>query len=307
VLLSADARLAADSSHAIDFAPIQPLEWEPSRFLIACLGMSEASMTSFDADGQWEIVHRAPGSGLVPVRPGGGPAPTIDDVLFLADCISFDHDLPTVVRPSAETNVAGMRPSGSLLPSPAASAGLWYSDVLPEAQGLAAEMRLGAPVVLRYGEGERSLVQFESRFAGVGEALGFYAMALRELDEPGEYLGMYRLLAWADGDDGRSFVATHLKSVAEFDFGMLRTEPNRHGTSVDVFEHYRELALARLRALRSSGMSDSRIADHLLGVRAGLARSGRLPGANAGGAVVSGVAHDLPVVKLLARIALDGA
>jgi hypothetical protein len=118
---------------------------------------------------------------------------------------------------------------------------------------------------------------------------------------------MYRLLAWADGDDGRSFVATHLKSVAEFDFGMLRTEPNRHGTSVDVFEHYRELALARLRALRSSGMSDSRIADHLLGVRAGLARSGRLPGANAGGAVVSGVAHDLPVVKLLARIALDGA
>ena len=175
-----------------------------------------------------------------------------NDVLFLADCISFDHDLPTVVRPSAETNVAGMRPSGSLLPSPAASAGLWYSDVLPEAQGLAAEMRLGAPVVLRYGEGERSLVQFEFAFAGVGEALGFYAMALRELDEPGEYLGMYRLLAWADGDDGRSFVATHLKSVAEFDFGMLRTEPNRHGTSVDVFEHYRELAARCRRLLRPS-------------------------------------------------------
>jgi len=291
----------------IGLAPIQPIEGESSRFLIACLGMSAASIRSFDADGQWEVVHRAPGSGLVPIRPGGGPAPTIDDVLFLADCISFDHDLPTVVRPSAEAYADGGRPSGSLLPGPAASAGLWYSDVLPEAQELAAEMRLGAPVALRYSEGERSLVQFETRFAGLTEALGFYAMALRELDEPGEFLGLYRVLAWADGGDGRSFVATHLKSVAEFDFGVLRTQPIRNGAAMDVFERYRKLALARLGAFRSYGMSDSEIADHLLGIRIDLARSGSAPGPNAVGAVVSGVAHDLPVVKLLARIALDSA
>jgi hypothetical protein len=51
------------------------IDWRNAHFLITCVGMADAWMWSFDADGKWSIVHGTPGAGLVPFRiDGAGPA-----------------------------------------------------------------------------------------------------------------------------------------------------------------------------------------------------------------------------------------
>lgn len=71
--------------------------------------MTDAGMAPFDVEATWHVEHGSPGAGLVPFRLDGRPT-TLEEVGFLADCVSFDHDMPTVVRPKASTRSATSRP-----------------------------------------------------------------------------------------------------------------------------------------------------------------------------------------------------
>jgi hypothetical protein len=146
--------------------------------------MADAGLRSFRADGTWEFVHGTPGSALIPYRSAPGGAPTLEEVAFRADCISFDHDMPTVVRPWATRRAAKLpAPLQPLLRGPCLKTDiLSYSDEIEGALSAAWGLRLGdASLHLRYLE-QTSLTAFTRRFGGVKEPLALYAMATRQVE-----------------------------------------------------------------------------------------------------------------------------
>jgi len=183
--------------------------------------MSDAGMFSFDADGEWHIMHGTPGAGLVPTRLDGG-VPVLEEVSFLADCVSFDHDMPTVVRPSAGTRAAHrpvLQPLFDVRSKQDTT--LAYYDSVSGALGEASGLRLGdVSLPLRYGE-RSSLLPFRRRFAGVQEPLALYAMATRQVEILGEYLSLYRVLEWARKDNGIAYIEQHLSALSSHSFGEL--------------------------------------------------------------------------------------
>lgn len=264
-------------------------------------------MAPFDVEGTWQIEHGSPGAGLVPFRLDGRPT-TLEEVGFLADCVSFDHDMPTVVRPKASTRSATSRPIQPVFRYlPAEDETLGYYNEVEAALGAASEIRLGdAHLSLRYPE-RPTLTKFTTRFASVEAALGLYAMATRQVEILAEYLCLYRVLERAKNDNGVSYVARHLKDLHTHDFGTLWAHRYRARRGRNVFEIYRRRALNRLGELRGRRLSDMGIAEHLYSIRNGLAHGniGRSKVLFDRAADLPEIGRDLPIVKLLARLVVD--
>ena len=53
--------------------------------------MTDAGVSSFNVPTYWHVHHGTPGPGLVAFR-HDRKKHTLDEVTFLADCFSFDHD-----------------------------------------------------------------------------------------------------------------------------------------------------------------------------------------------------------------------
>jgi len=158
--------------------------------------------------------------------------------------------MPTVVRPAASTPAAAFPPIASIVPPTVANAGLWYFNALEEALAMATDIRVGEPVQLRYDDDNLHLTVFSARFAGTREPLSLYAMATRQIDWMAEYLCLYRVLEWANRDNGKSFIAEHLDELATYDFGILLAQPLPH-EPIDVFDAYRKLVTGEVRSLSS--------------------------------------------------------
>lgn len=283
--------------------------WSRSaRFLISCPAMSDAGLASFDADATWSLVHGTPGSALIPHRSGGGPAATFEEVTFLAECISFDHDMPTVVRPWATTRAAKVpAPMQPLLRGPGLRTDvLSYFDAIEAALSSAWSLRLGdASLALRYLV-QPSLAGFSARFDSVREGLALYAMATRQVETMGEYLCLFRVLEWADGRNGVTLASAHLSNIGTHPFGNLMSQawPKRRVRRANVFALYRRKALRRLAAFRARGESDTAVAQHLYAIRCELAHGARTVRLDRPPDVAE-VARDLPIVKMLARLAIE--
>lgn len=268
--------------------------------------MADRWMWSFEADKKWLIVHGTPGAGLVPFRLDRGPAATLTEVLFIADCVAFDHDTPTVVQPSATTPYAALAPVTPVLFEPGPDAGLGYFHSLHDAFLMLTEMRIGGAVGLRYCDDRPGLTEFESRFSNRTEPLALYAMATRQVDTLSEYLCLYRVLEWAQKDNAKLWIENHLALIASYDFGELEAWRPFSDSPVDAFAVYRNRAITQLEALHREGLSDRQIAAHLYDSRNALAHGKSSVRVNDFDAQVVTIAADLPIVKLLARMVVEG-
>jgi hypothetical protein len=281
--------------------------WSTIDWFIECLGMSDASMGSFNADGRWWMRHGTPGATLGAFPLDGGEPASLEDVLFLANCLAFDHDLPIMVAPSRDNPASHAPLIAPIAPEPGQDPGRFYWSGLGEALGMAAAMRVGAgSVYLRYDENHEHLAQFSERFADRLEPLGLYAMAARQVDALTEYLCLWRVLEWGDATNGKAFAEGHLGDLAAHAFGDCLVLDTSHRT-VDAFETYRTRALSRISSLRTAGKTDADIAAHLYANRNAIAhgRVGTL--LHDFGDSMAGLGADLPIVKLLARMVVEGA
>jgi hypothetical protein len=236
---------------------------------------------------------------------GTGLAPEAT-VLFLADCLSFDHEFPTGIRPHAGSRAAERPPVEPLVHASHPRAGLDYYDTLWEAFGAAQSARMGSGVYLRYDtDDERSLTDYSTRFASTRAALALYAMALRQVDWLSEYLCLYRVLE-TTGRHGRPGIVEGLDRLGTHDFGrLLAYGPEPDDPPVDVFGRYQQRALHRVAELRSAGNDNGGIAKRLWEIRTQIAH-GAYNTLNSHNATdVVSVGADLPVVRLLARAVVD--
>jgi hypothetical protein len=282
-------------------------DWQKADFSIGCSNMADAWMWSFDVDGRWQVIHGERGSYLIPFSASGDNPVPFPDVMFLANCISFDHDMATVVRPMAHTDAADTPPVEPVVRYPTMPhAGLAYFDALESALAMASTFRFGDVLELRYYEDEPQLTKFSDRLADQEDALALYAMATRQVDILSEYLCLYRVLESVHHDNGKSVIVSTLDDIATYDFGVLYTHDAATGRGPNVFDVYKKRAADRLQEWRSHGKSDDDIARELYGIRNGLAHGKTDVVVDDFGEGVSTVGQALPVVKLLARMVVEG-
>ncbi len=288
--------------------------WEDLRWFVVFNGIADRWLWGFDADG-WRLRHGDPANGTLGILPAqGGPVATLEDALWLADVLAFDHDAPVGVSPAMAGIFPDARPK-----DPAAEPvlqpihpleGFWawdYWQSLNGAYGAAADLRFGGSYVIRYDDEDEDApgTDFSLRFAGREELVGLYAMAARQADLLTEYLCLYRVLEAADGSNGTEFSLRGLRQLASSEFGDLRVIgiDGNYGTAPNVFDVYKKRALRELASLESEGEAD--LPSYLYRIRNSVAHGKRDTLTGHDGERFERAARALPIVKLLARIAVD--
>jgi Methylamine utilization protein MauJ len=282
-------------------------------WLLVLAGIGDAYLWWFDTDG-WKLAHGDPARGTLGVLPltRGGTKATIDDAMWLADVIAFDHDAPVGIRPAVHgPGTAPIDPDGIPEVQPvhpySDDSVMWHWDNIGLALGAAAEQRFNDSYILRYDDDPQSPSRdFSARFAGREHLVSMYAMAARQADPLSEYLCLYRILEAADGANGMRYAAKALPALLTHDYGDLRVAtyvPMAQQETTRVFELYKYRAKMELASLQAKGFEN--VPRYLYGIRNKLAHGGRNVLTADFGSGYSAAQQALPIVKLMARMAVE--
>jgi hypothetical protein len=278
-------------------------------------GTADRWLWGFETE-RWRLLYSNPAHsslGIMPMTDGDPPA-TIEDARWLADVLAFDHDAPVGITPAYVGEFPDRRPVDPAATPPILPIGAhedsFSTDAYWTAQNLAynaaAELRFTYAYALRYEdevEGAPS-TDFGARFGGREELVVLYAMAARQPDLLAEYLCLYRLLEAVDKTNGTKFSSSHLPNIETNDFGNLRVIIDPFGTEeVNAFEVYRSRAKDELRRLAADGVND--VPKYLYGIRNSLAHGKHKILTPSDPARFENAARALPIVKLLARLAVE--
>jgi hypothetical protein len=290
-------------------------EWADLRWFVVFNGIADRWLWGFDAE-RWRLRHGDPANGTLGILPApGDPVATIDDALWLADALAFDHDAPvgispawSGVYPAPPKDSAGIPPFQPVQPLGGDAFSLSYWQSLSVAYNAAAELRFNGSYVIRYeGDDPAPDTNFAHRFSGREELVSMYAMAARQADLLSEYLCLYRILEAADGRNGKSYAREALPRLDDHDFGILRViSPNpwdRSETAANAFAVYKERAVEELTNLATGGVAD--VPRYLYKIRNSLAHGKTDVLAHGRGEAFQDAARALPIVKLLARMAVE--
>lgn len=277
---------------------------------------------------EWHLWCGYPSEGRVALKSlhPAGPDPTYEDAQWIADAMAFDHDAPIGVQPAVTGSAwdPGSRIVDQTIRNPnppihplfeAQRDRYWVA--LSEAHEVAAELRFNGTFAFRYelADGyrwrtagsqrasETVSTAFELRFGERRNMLAMYAMAARQADVMSEYLCLYRVLEAADGKNGMTFTKQY-PEILDTDFGELAIyDPVVEGESINAFDVYKRRAGLELASLNADNVD---VPQYLYELRNGLAHGKRklLTSGNLG--ALESIARAVPIVKLLARLAIEG-
>jgi hypothetical protein len=77
---------------------------------------------------------------------GRNPRATLDEALWIADCIAFDHDAPVGLMPTRWNRRVRRLPE-PISPTPGPMSSTWYYEDVGSAYAAEAEIRFGASYV----------------------------------------------------------------------------------------------------------------------------------------------------------------
>lgn len=193
----------------------------------------------------------------------------MDDALWLADALAFDHDAPVApwpawsgVYPAPPKDPDGVPPFQPIQPlGDDFSFSYWQS--LNAAYAAAAELRFNGSYVIRYESDDPAPdTNFARRFSGREQLVSMYAMAARQADLLSGYLCLYRILEAADTvhpRNGTFYAQETLPRLADRDFGILRVigEPwDGYEEAINAFGVYKDRAVEELTNLAAQGVKD---------------------------------------------------
>lgn len=279
-------------------------------YIIYLIGLARDSVRCVTIDNKVILaqIHPAYSLALCPLQ--GKSQPSYKEVLFYADCLSYEHDLPALVPP-LRSEFYRHSYKFSLSPASKKCTAESYFEDLACALELIRDIRVGgfrSSVEFRWNGWEEAInLPYTQKYSTVSQSLHLYGAALRQLDPLSEYLGYYRVLESILHNNAKKWITNNLDRIQRFDFGTLTTTlhhylPNQK--PINVFAVYRRRALARLRVLKRT-IGTQAIADYLWNEnRCGIAHGTTIKRSDFGSDYFS-VAKDCYLLKLLARIAIE--
>jgi hypothetical protein len=270
-------------------------------------GLASGSVGSVTVDAKYAVIQVHPTYSLAIAPPAGSAHPAFEEIVFYANCVAYEHDLPVFIWPvKAQALVRPVEKGPSDYMSRS-----YYESVGVACEAINA-IRLG-PLGYVYFRWPGFLadvdIPYSHRYSGVARELSLYGQALRQLDPLSEFLCYYRVIESAAGNSGKRWIGSNLQRLKNFDFGFLHFGSDeieaKQKRRTNLFSVYRRRALARLRKLH--GILGGRdIADYLYHeCRCGIAHGRTGIKEYDFSYTIEEISSDLYVPKLLSRIVIE--
>jgi len=305
-----------------------------AKHIICASGIADTSVGDVTIDGKIALIQPHPESDLYlcPLTPN--PHPSYAKAWFYSDCISFEHEVPSIVYPqNSEFNAfkysfvhsgptktqehtiyhADDGATDKFIqapPKPAEVSKRYYMNQLLMMLDMVRELRYGPLTYIlfrNYDKVEETDIPYTKIYKNVEKELSLYAAALRQGDFLSEYLGYYRVLESVTNTNGKEWIAMALPRLKHHNFGKVAIghELDHNGPPKNILSVFRRRALFRYRSLQNRFHNDKAIAHYLYNVnRCGIAHGRK--------SVVKGhiiptyfeVGRDALLLKLLAKMAI---
>jgi len=303
-----------------------------AKFVLTPFGLASDSVGDVTIDGRIALIQPHPEAELYLCPFSGQPHPSVSTAWFCADCLSFDHEIPVIVRPTdADIRRFGYRYiySGSAEPqeityenldsgesrpiyrkrlSPEAQAKLFFRDqlfsILSEIRGLH-----HGPltfVIFRHQSREaRRDLPYSCAYGPVSQEIHIYAMALRQADTLSEFLVYYRVIESIAHSNGKTWVAAALGRIRGHRFDDIQIGMIDDRKTASLLPLYHRRATRRLTQLLKARQSLTGVAAYLYHVnRCGIAHGRCIVRADITPSYFEMV-RDTYLMKLLARLAIE--
>lgn len=255
-------------------------------------------------DGRWGLAKGHPGYTVYLLAKEARAKPSFEYLLFIANCLSFDHEVPTLPRIERRAQL----PRALFMPRRMQpNAGAYCESVAGILEG-ASQLRLGGSVIVPFQTPIMTTagdLPYSSCYGPAAKEMGLYAGALRQVDVLSEYLQYYRVIECIAGGRHREWIAGHFEKLRTFQFAPVvfrNPMPFQRRSRRDLVSLYRIRAVSRLSELRKRSID---IVEHLYNTtRCGIAhgKHGLLQVDYAQN--LREVSRDTPIIKLLARMAI---
>jgi len=264
--------------------------------------IAQAGWTSID--GRYALIPVLPGYSYGLAPPAGIPHPAFRAVAFLANCMAYEYEVPSFVW-----NVGALVPPIEIPRSGYANRA--YREGMTMIHEVLTDIRFGLGGLVRLPESSADCpidLHYTKRYGHVAEAVGLYASAIRQVDPLSEFLSYYRVIERTSGGNGKKWIARNLDRVRNYDFGFLEFANSFRPAARrrNLFTIYRRRALNRLRRLKIE-LPGVEVEDYLYNEnRCGIAHGSHGIKVYDFGQDVQSVAQDCYVLKLLARVGIEG-
>ena len=254
-------------------------------------------------DNKYALIQIHPTYSIAIVPYINEPHPTLELVVFYANCLAYEHEIPVSVYPKnrkalIEPIIKGKKGYQQ------------YNDTLCQAYEMLNSIRFGlGNVVFRYEAFDKELdISYSIRYQEVEKEISIYATALRQLDPLSEYLNYYRIIESVSNNNGKGWIDSNINRMKNYDFGFLQfggwnmaCEKRRK----NLYSIYRNKALSRLKKLENIYPQDT-ISSYLYNDnRCGIAHGKANVKQFDFNYNVIEISQDNYILKLLSRIAIE--
>lgn len=276
-------------------------------YFIDMPGLALGSVGCVGIDRKYALIPVLPTNSLIIAPPNGCNLPSFVELVFYANCLAYDHDLPVFISPA---NAEALR--DPVEKGPPEYINRNYIDSVGTACVAINAIRLGplSYVNFRWPGFNRDMeLPFTKKYSDVAQEQSLYSTALKQLDPLSEYLNYYRIIECVSGDNGKDWIRSNLPRIGKFDFGFLHFNveaiKRKQSRRTNLFSVYRRRALARVRELQQRrNIRD--IAKYFYNeIRCGIAHGKRDVKVYDFGYNIFEISRDVYVLKLLSRIAIE--
>lgn len=277
------------------------------KYSVDMVGMSSAGIGQVSVDGKYYLVFVPPSSSMAITSPLGSPLPAFEEVVFYANCLAYDHELPTYIRPVVGKRKALIKPVGEGRSKIINDS---YYDCLNMAYTSICDIRFGplGYVNFRYpGFSTPVDIPYTKRYGSVAKELSLYGMGLRQLDPLSEYSCYYRVLESITNSNGKEWIKENIGRIKIYDFGFLelKQEMSWEKRGINIFSVYKKRAISRLAELIVKLKGKDIAAYFYNENRCGIVHGKTSIKVYDFGPTIEEIAKDLYILKLLARIAIE--
>jgi hypothetical protein len=276
-------------------------------YFVEMPGLASTSVGCAGIDGKYALIQVPTTCSLAIAPPIGEDHPQFVEIVFYANCLAYEHDLPVFISPvSAE---ALRRPIEGGPPD-------FINRSYFESVGMACEainaIRLGPLgfVYFRWPGFEEDIeLPYTEKYSSVAKEQSLYSTALKQLDPLSEFLNYYRIIESVSNSNGKGWIGRNLPRIKKFDFGFLHfgvdglmRKPRRR---TNLFSVYRRRAQSRLRELQGRFMISDIPKYFYNEIRCGIAHGRTGIKEYDFSYNIREVSRDVYVLKLLSRIAIE--
>ena len=274
---------------------------------IDMVGLASDCIGNVTLDGKYALVQIHPTYSIAVEPISGVDYPEFEKIVFYANCLAYEHDLPTLISPVKKRALIKPIEKGR---------NKYINDSYFDSIGMACEaikaIRLGplGLVYFRWSDFTKKVdLEYTNTYSSAAKELSLYSAAIRQLDPLSEFLGYYRVIESVSGKNHKIWISSNLSKLKSYNFGFLTfivdvsDKPMKRRSN--LFSIYRKRAVLRTRELNSKlkGRSISEYFWHEN--RCGIAHGKSNVKEYDFKYNIIEVSRDNYILKLLARIAIE--